>query len=127
MIPDVMVSKPLTVKGMEHVKYYTSNCNGKHHTSICYKSVEKQPSAVGSHQKQPVVTRKRRHVFYPVVVILVDGIKCRALLDAGAGGSYISLELTRRLEKVNLRTDCKQIETMLHGTPTHEYKSTKCR
>ena len=39
-------------------------------------------------------------VIYPVVV--VDGIKCRALLDTGAGSShmYMSAALVKRLNKL---------------------------
>ena len=29
-------------------------------------------------------------VIYPVVVVKVDGVKCRALLESGAGSSCIS-------------------------------------
>ena len=36
-------------------------------------------------------------VIYPVVVVVVDGIKCRALLDTGAGSSYVSAALVERL------------------------------
>ena len=32
-------------------------------------------------------------MIYPVVVVVVDGIKCRALLDTGAGSSYASAAL----------------------------------
>ena len=34
-----------------------------------------------------------------VVVILVDGVKCRALLDTGAGSSYESAGLMNQSEK----------------------------
>lgn len=36
-------------------------------------------------------------VTYPVVVVNVEGIKCRALLDTGAGSSYASSALLERL------------------------------
>ena len=36
-------------------------------------------------------------VTYPVVVVEVNGIRCRALLDTGAGSSYASAALIERL------------------------------
>ena len=36
-------------------------------------------------------------VIYPVVVIVVDGIKCKALLNTSASSSYASAALVRRL------------------------------
>ena len=48
------------------------DCNVKHCSSICYESVEQQPSVVESHQKQPVMTRKVRDLIYPAAVDLVD-------------------------------------------------------
>ena len=38
-------------------------------------------------------------VTHPVVLILVDGVKCRALLDTGAGSSYVSGGLMNVLKK----------------------------
>ena len=36
-------------------------------------------------------------VVYPVVVIKVDGIECRALLDTGSSSSYASAKLLDKL------------------------------
>ena len=55
---------------------------------------------------------------YPVVVVKVNGITCRALLNTGAGSSYISSTLARELRRPPIQTDYKQIETMLHTTNT---------
>ena len=52
----------------------------------------------------------------PVVVILVDGIKCRALLDAGAGSSYVSAGLMNILRKKPTRKETKHIEMMMNST-----------
>ena len=38
-------------------------------------------------------------VTYPVVVVNVEGIKCRALLDTRAGSSFASSTLLKRLKK----------------------------
>ena len=55
-------------------------------------------------------------VIYPVVVVVVDGIKCRALLDTGAGSSYASVALVERLNKLPTHVEHKQIEMMLCST-----------
>ena len=55
-------------------------------------------------------------VVYPVVVVEVVGIKCRALLASGAGSSYASVAL---LEKIGAKLHCarfaslRKIEMML--------------
>ena len=54
-------------------------------------------------------------VIYPVVVV-VDGIKCRALLDTGAGSLYVSAALVERLNKRPTHVEHKQIEMMLCST-----------
>ena len=53
---------------------------------------------------------------YPVVVVKVDGIKCRALLDTGAGSSYISATLSGKLNKKPIRSEHRQIDMMMHST-----------
>ncbi len=48
-------------------------------------------------------------VVYLVVVAFVDGVKCRALLDTGAGSSYISSELVKCLQKQPWRSSLEDI------------------
>ena len=55
-------------------------------------------------------------VTHPVVVILVDGVKCRALLDTGAGNSYVSADLMSVLRKKPIRKETKHIEMMMNST-----------
>ena len=52
-------------------------CNGKNHSSICDKL-----------SNQLMLATNGVQVVYPVAVVDVDGIRCRALLDTGAGSSY---------------------------------------
>ena len=82
-------------------------CGEKHHTSICVKKPERD---------QLLVTTGECGVIYPVVVVLVDGIKCRALLDTGSGSSYASATLIENLSKKPVRTEHKQIEMMVCST-----------
>ena len=52
---------------------------------------------------------------YPVVVIEVEGVKCTALIDTGAGSSYVSSKLISRLNKKPIRKESKRIETLMHS------------
>ena len=63
-------------------------CKGRHHNSICDQSTEQMLLATGE-----------QSVIYPVVVVKADGIQCRALLDTGAGSSYISGVLASHIGK----------------------------
>ena len=56
-------------------------------------------------------------VCHPVVVVEVNGVKCRALLDTGAGSSYASAALIDRLQARPQRSEIRQIEMMI-GTVT---------
>lgn len=52
-------------------------------------------------------------VIYPVVVVEVNGIKCRALLDTGAGSSYASSAFLDHLRIRPLREEYQRLEMML--------------
>ena len=73
---------PLTVAVIKCV-----NCNGKHHTPICEKS------------SNVLFTTNDNHVTYPLVITDTEGIKCRALIDTGAGAPYTSSTLRNRINK----------------------------
>ena len=61
-----------------------------------------------------LLTANTIHVTYPVVMIQVKGVKCRALIDRGAGSSYVSSKLINRLHKKPIRKNSKRIETLMH-------------
>ncbi|XP_028405750.1 uncharacterized protein LOC114528320 [Dendronephthya gigantea] len=86
-------------------KTVCQKCSERHHTSICNKGTE-----------QMMVASVKGEVIYPVVVVLVDEIKVRALLDTGSGSSYASAALIDRLSKRPTRTDHKQIDMMMCST-----------
>lgn len=52
-------------------------------------------------------------VVYPVVVVEVEGITCRALLDTGAGSSYASAILIERLNRKPDHKVYKKIEMIM--------------
>jgi hypothetical protein len=55
-------------------------------------------------------------MIYPVLVVEVEGVKCRALLDTGSGNSYVSSTLMNLTKKKPIRQEIKTIEMMLHTT-----------
>jgi len=55
-------------------------------------------------------------VVYAVVVVEVEGITCRALLDTGAGSSYASATLVERLNRKPDHKEYKKIEMMMTST-----------
>ena len=57
-------------------------------------------------------------MIYPVVLLEIDGIKTRALLDTGAGSLYASARLINALHKQPTETKTKHIEMMLGSTTT---------
>ena len=67
-------------------------CKRRHHTSICDKAKSDNSMTAAQIRDSPVV--------YPVVVVEVAGIKCRALIDSGAASSYASAPL---LEKIGAK------------------------
>ena len=46
-----------------------------------------------------LLTTNTIHVRYSVVVIEVEGVKCRGLIDTGEGSFYLSSKLISRLNK----------------------------
>ena len=52
-------------------------------------------------------------VIYPVVIVEVQGVKCRALLDTGAGSSYASAALIDHLKVRPHQREVREIEMMM--------------
>ena len=77
--------------------------NEKQHNSICKK---------GSNM---LLTTATSYVTYPVVVIKVEAVKCRTLIDTGVGSSYVSSKLISRLNEKPIRKESKRIETLMHS------------
>lgn len=78
-------------------------CQKRHHTSICDKK-----------QREPGMTAANdQNVIHPVVVVQVEGIKCRALLDTGSSSNYMSSTLVKLINKSPVRQEHKSIETLL--------------
>ena len=80
-------------------------CSRRHHTSICNDQHLKGESVMSSLGDDKVV--------YPVVVVKVGGIECRALLDSGASSCYASAKLLDLLGKQPTEIKPKKIEMLM--------------
>jgi hypothetical protein len=73
-------------------------------------------------EQQPLLTTTESSdipLAYPVVVVNVEGVKCRALLDTGAGSSYASAAILNRLTNRKRHKEIRRVEMML-GAVTRE-------
>ena len=86
-----------------------NNCNQRHHISFCNKKMENMPKFI---------------VIYSVVAVLINGIKCRALLDSAARSSYISSTIAKLLRKPAVRKEIKRIEMNSTTRNIEIYKAT---
>ena len=55
------------------------NCEKRHHTSIC--DANSKVNLMG------MTSKAGNEAIFPVVVVMVNGVRCRALIDSGAGSS----------------------------------------
>ena len=85
-------------------------CNGKHHTSICYKKERREPGTTAN-------LIGDSSVIHPVLVITVGGYKCRSLLDSGASHSYTSSTAINLIKAKAKSTSLRKI-AMLTGVET---------
>ena len=56
----------------------------------------------------PTLTTQNKQVIHPVVIVKVNAITCRALLNTGASNAYLSVTL---IEKIN-KNPSRNIETL---------------
>ena len=89
------------------------NCGQRHHTSICVRRAQLLTAMCSSHNS----------VVYPVIIVEVEGVKCRALLDTSAGSSYASATLLDRVGARPGKRQVRRIEMML-GVATREVELT---
>ena len=82
-------------------------CGKRHHTTICNNSKTGKAKLLTTQHSNNTM------VIYPVVVVKVGGIMCRALLDTGAGSSYASAALLDRMGVKPCSSQVRRIEMML--------------
>ncbi|CAB3983668.1 Pol poly [Paramuricea clavata] len=82
------------------------NCGKRHHTSIC-------DTAKVEGKEQVMTTNQSSESVLPVIVIKVNGVKCRALIDTGSGSSYISAKLIEVVKAKPISTQTRQVEMLM--------------
>ncbi|XP_068674447.1 uncharacterized protein [Montipora foliosa] len=88
-----------------------------HHSSICDRSTTAGRQTTTSGGVALTATQEGEKVCHPVVLVKLNGVTCRALLDTGATDSYASGYILDRLNLVPSRTLTRQIQTIV-GTVT---------
>ena len=90
-------------------------CHRRHHTSLCDTSIPTneayQPPTLA--KGVALTTNQVGEGLFPVIVIEVNGIKCRALIDSGAGSSYVSAKLIQLLRLKPTETQRKSIDMLM--------------
>ena len=84
-------------------KIACQNCERRHHTSVC-----NQPK-----ERNNLMTAKNGEGTFPIVTVKVNGVTCRALVDSGAGSSYVSAKLVSLLNKKPVDVKMKQIDMLM--------------
>jgi len=89
--------------------------NAKAEKRVCFPKEDTTPPSVteGTHNSMTATQIGDGPVVYPVVVVEVKGIKCRALLDSDAGSSYASATLLERIGTKPHHSGLHKIEMML--------------
>ena len=80
------------------------HCKQKHHLSICDRSTTVARQTTTSGGVALTVTQEGEKVCHPIVLVKLNGVTCRALLDTGATASYASGYILDRLNLVPSRT-----------------------
>ena len=90
-------------------------CHKRHHTSIC-DAVHPTSDANNSTtvtRGVALTTNQIGEGLFPVVVVEVNGIKCRALIDSGAGSSYVSAKFIDLLRLKPIATQTRSIDMLM--------------
>ena len=91
-------------------------CNKRHHTTICDTS-DKGEETKGE-RKLLTASGSRAEGIFPVVVVKVNGITCRALIDSGSGSSYVSGKLASMLKTKPIETKISRIDMLFLSKTT---------
>ena len=81
-------------------------CSKRHHTSICDKPTEQG-------NKVALAANGMGEGVFPTLLVKVNGVLTRALIDSGANSSYVSSKVVGMLNKKPSQTMTKQVETLM--------------
>ncbi|XP_028414393.1 uncharacterized protein LOC114537543 [Dendronephthya gigantea] len=94
-------------------------CEERHHTSICDShDNNNDDQASRKNSNVAMTTRQKSKAVFPVVVVQVNGIRCRALIDSGAGSSYVSAKLINLLKLQPSKSLIKNIDMLMASKST---------
>ena len=93
------------------VKHRAADCRNKKTCQTCKNECD---SSISS-QLNPMMVATEGSIIYPIVVVKVNNILCRALLDTGAGSSYVFSALLGKLSLRPIRRETKRTEMMMHS------------
>ena len=88
-------------------------CNGRHHTSICDGGAPAKSTGASAQPMMMSAEEKREQPpVYPMVVVKIMGVQCRAVLDTLAGSSYVSAGLIDYIKAKKSGDVTRDIEMM---------------
>lgn len=93
------------------------HCKQRHHSSICDRPTTAGRQTTNNGGVALTATQEGEKVCHPVVLVKVNGVTCRALLDTGATASYASGYILDRLNLAPSRTLTRRLQTIV-GTVT---------
>ncbi|XP_028408199.1 uncharacterized protein LOC114530777 [Dendronephthya gigantea] len=99
-----------------------TKCKRRHHTSICDAPSESPPPPEPKRDRLlNTATDANKPVVYPAVIVDVNGVKCCALIDTGAGSSYASSALLDTIKAKVKKQEIWRVE-MMFGIATRNVK-----
>lgn len=122
----MLVAKCQTVSSVEYHRLVFSkkklcfNCTGSKHRASEYPSNQnvqfKIPyfnfyTSIWDKNKNVVLAANDNTFSYPVVILIIEKITCRASIDTRARASYVSTTVINRINKEAIRAEPKRIET----------------
>ena len=99
------------------------HCGKRHHSSICDQG-QQNPEG----ERKLMTDGVSGDGVFPVVVVTVNGVKCRALIDSGAGGSYASAKLIKMIDSKPVESRVQRVGMLLDSKTTRmEFYDTEVR
>ena len=98
-------------------------CNSKHHTSIHFEIASTEDNK--DNKSRLLTANGTGEGLLPIIVVDVNGVLCRALVDSGAGSSYASSTILDAVHAKPFKTEFQSIEMMLTSKRVmlHKYKA----
>ena len=90
------------------------NCNQRHHTSICdQKNLKNEKDDNNPSDRKLLTDGHGGEGIFPVVIVNVNNVICRALIDSGAGSSYASAKLINALKIKSCEIRNQRVDMLL--------------